>query len=133
MDFYKILQVKSTATNAEIKKAYQQLATQYHPDKLQASLKDEKKSFFEIDRAYKTLRNSDLRKIYESERHQKQNSHIIIHENVSKLDFQFENDVYCYRCKCGSFYYLDKEQFESFKNCILACDECSLNIRVINT
>lgn len=65
-DFYKILGVNKTASDAEIKKAYRKLALQYHPDKN----KDEgaEAKFKEIAEAYDTLGDSNKRKSYDQSR-----------------------------------------------------------------
>lgn len=57
---YKILQVESTASNEEIKKAYRKLCVKYHPDKV-ASLgekiqKDAEQKFKKINEAYETIK-----------------------------------------------------------------------------
>lgn len=57
---YKVLKVSSNASQAEIKKAYRQLANKYHPDKV-AHLGDEfqklaEERFNEIQEAYQTLK-----------------------------------------------------------------------------
>lgn len=60
-DYYKILGVSKNASAEEIKKAFRQLAHQYHPDKAGG---DEKK-FKEINEAYQILSNQEKRAQYD--------------------------------------------------------------------
>ena len=55
-NFYDILDVKSSATPDEIKRAYRKLASQHHPDK-----GGDVKKFQEIEEAYRTLSDPNLR------------------------------------------------------------------------
>lgn len=63
-DYYKILGVSKTASQAEIKKAYRKLAVQYHPDKNQDNPAAEEK-FKEISEAYEVLGDEDSRQKYD--------------------------------------------------------------------
>jgi len=66
-DYYKMLGVKRTATEREIKKAYRKLALQYHPDKhdsVEAKSEAEKK-FQQIAEAYEILSNPELKGKYD--------------------------------------------------------------------
>lgn len=65
-DYYKILQVPVTASNAEIKAAYRRLAKMYHPDKNGGYADGEK--FKQIREAYETLGNPQKRMHYDSKR-----------------------------------------------------------------
>lgn len=60
-DYYKILGLEKTASEAEIKRAYRKLAHQYHPDKTEG---DEKK-FKEVSEAYQVLSDPEKRKQYD--------------------------------------------------------------------
>jgi molecular chaperone DnaJ len=67
-DYYRILNIKSSATIAEIKKAYRSLAMKYHPDKnpgdeLAAAV------FADSAEAYKVLSDNEARKRYNEERY----------------------------------------------------------------
>jgi len=61
-DFYKLLGIKRSATQKEIKKAYRSLSLKYHPDKNKEEGAAEK--FSEISRAYEVLSDDTLRDIY---------------------------------------------------------------------
>ena len=56
-DYYKILKIGKSATIAQIKKSYVELAKVYHPDHNENS-DDAKKMFQELKEAYDVLRNS---------------------------------------------------------------------------
>lgn len=63
-DYYQILQVKSTATNAEIKAAYRRLAKLFHPDKNPNA----EEKFKLIKEAYETLIDEARRRRYDTKR-----------------------------------------------------------------
>ncbi|MFA7219874.1 MAG: J domain-containing protein [Synergistaceae bacterium] len=64
IDYYKTLNVKKDATDAEIKKSYRKLAQKYHPDKNQGDKNAEEK-FKELSEAYEVLSDADKRRQYD--------------------------------------------------------------------
>lgn len=64
IDYYKILEVSKTATEAEIKKAYRKLARKYHPD-LNPNDKESERKFKEINEANEVLSHTENRKKYD--------------------------------------------------------------------
>lgn len=65
VDYYKILDVNKSATEAEIKKAYKKLALKYHPDKNPNNAEEANKKFREISEAYQVLSDEKKRRIYD--------------------------------------------------------------------
>ncbi|HYH07308.1 MAG TPA: J domain-containing protein [Thermoanaerobaculia bacterium] len=63
-DYYELLGVKKTASEAELKKAYRELAKKYHPDKNKGNKEAENK-FKEISEAYAVLSDSEKRAQYD--------------------------------------------------------------------
>jgi len=63
-DYYEILGVTRTATDAELKQAYRRLAVQYHPDKNPGDHEAEEK-FKEINEAYQVLSQAEMRSRYD--------------------------------------------------------------------
>jgi molecular chaperone DnaJ len=66
-DYYKTLGVPKTATTAEVKKAYRELARKYHPDANRGDAKAEER-FKEITEAYNVLSDEKQRKEYDDAR-----------------------------------------------------------------
>ena len=63
-DYYEVLGVEKTASEAEIKKAYRKLAIQYHPDKNPGDKEAEEK-FKEAAEAYSVLSDKEKRARYD--------------------------------------------------------------------
>jgi len=66
-DYYKTLGVPKTATTAEIKKSYRELARKYHPDANKGSAEAEER-FKDITEAYNVLSDEKQRKEYDEAR-----------------------------------------------------------------
>ena len=64
IDYYKVLGVVKTATEAEIKKAFRKLARKYHPD-LNPNDKEAEQKFKELNEANEVLSNAENRKKYD--------------------------------------------------------------------
>ncbi len=62
-DYYEILGVTKTASQAEIKAAYRKMALKYHPDKNKAQ--DSEAKFKEINEAYQILSDDKKRQAYD--------------------------------------------------------------------
>src|SRR3974377_1680861 len=63
-DYYEILGVPRTASEAELKKAFRKLAREYHPDVARDKKKAEEK-FKELNEAYEVLSDPEKRKKYD--------------------------------------------------------------------
>lgn len=63
-DYYDTLEIKSDATESEVKKAFRRLSAKYHPDKNQGNEEAHKK-YVEINKAYEILNDPEKRQIYD--------------------------------------------------------------------
>lgn len=63
-DYYDILGVSKDANEAEVKKAYRQMAKKYHPD-LNPDNKEAEQNFKEVNEAYEVLGNAEKRARYD--------------------------------------------------------------------
>lgn len=64
IDYYKVLEIDKSATEADIKKAYRKLARKYHPD-LNPNDKEAERKFKELNEANEVLSNPENRKKYD--------------------------------------------------------------------
>lgn len=62
-DYYKVLEVKETASQAEIKNSFYRLAQFYHPDRNNGQYLDR---FKDINAAYQVLSDENKRKRYDA-------------------------------------------------------------------
>jgi DnaJ-class molecular chaperone len=63
-DYYKVLGVERSASEAEIKTAYRKLARKYHPD-VNPNNKDAERRFKEANEAYQVIGDAEKRKKYD--------------------------------------------------------------------
>lgn len=63
-DYYKVLGVRRDASQAEIKKAYRELARKYHPD-MNPDDKTAKKKFQQVQKAFDVLGDQEKREMYD--------------------------------------------------------------------
>lgn len=65
IDYYKILEIQKTASEADIKGAYRKMARKYHPD-VNPNNKDAERKFKEINEANEVLSDPEKRKKYDA-------------------------------------------------------------------
>lgn len=82
MDLYKILEIKPTASEIEIKKAYLRLVKQYHPDRNKSPNASD--HFQKIQSAYEILINSTTRQEYQKMNPSAQFSFVEILDKIIK-------------------------------------------------
>ncbi len=64
-DYYDILGVSKTATEAELKSAYRKMALKWHPDRNQDKKEEAETQFKEINEAYQVLSDAKKRQMYD--------------------------------------------------------------------
>ena len=64
-NLYKVLEVSNTASQAEIKRSFRNLALRYHPDRNKNS-EESKQKFMRIVEAYEVLSDQQSRKNYDN-------------------------------------------------------------------
>lgn len=142
-NYYEILECEPFASIEQLKKSYQSLLLKYHPDKqisqsnMEQSLTNE--AFHKIDEAWKVLRDTETKRNYDAElKQQKFNEKPIVHDTLTKDDFDFDANSQCYThlCRCGAYFLLSTEEQNNTNSCdeiFIECDECSLVVQLINT
>ncbi|CAM9722572.1 unnamed protein product [Scytosiphon promiscuus] len=139
MSKYEVLGVRRSATLQEIKVAYQAAALTSHPDK-QASLKGDtlkqeaSKRFLQIQEAWETLREEDLRREYDC-RLDLQARNVVVSDEVNVDEMLYDEadgGSFSHECRCGEEYIVTRAELcEGFE--VLNCTGCSLYIRVLGT
>lgn len=86
MDYYKILGVKDTSTQKEIKDAYRTLAKKYHPDTYKGNKESAEAKMKEINEAYDTLFDKEKRMMYDDRNGVKENIYSDYNDNFYTQD-----------------------------------------------
>ncbi|KAL7639175.1 UNVERIFIED_CONTAM: hypothetical protein RMT77_010709 [Armadillidium vulgare] len=134
MNFYEILGVNADASEADIRKNYQELARKYHPDKCTDATS--KENFIKVTEAWQVLGDARKRKEYDDQlKREELYQKFPISEElfIEDLVFNTEKDSYNHTCRCGGSYEITTEMAESAKDKEIAvvCNSCSLAIIVI--
>ncbi|XP_055370720.1 dnaJ homolog subfamily C member 24 [Condylostylus longicornis] len=125
LNYYEILNSRSSDSIQTIKENYQKLILLHHPDKKL------------VNKAWNVLRDPIKRKQYDALIYENE---ISLCNNVfAELDFtelkeNYETDsskFWTYQCRCGgSYIFEDLKQLDLHKLIEIECNECSLIIRV---
>ena len=115
MDLYEILELKPTASNIEIKKAYHRLVKLYHPDKNSSITSTEK--FQKIQSAYEILINDKSRQEYQKMNQIERFSFVEILEKIIKENMNI-NEITKYGIELAKldFDYIQKNFINFFKS-----------------
>lgn len=101
-NLYRILNCSETASFQELKKSYQSLALQYHPDKSQHSQVNGSEKFVRINHAWKVLSDARLREQYDSR--WRERCLVQAYPVQDSVDFdEFENVETCTKDACEEF------------------------------
>ncbi|NXF94569.1 DJC24 protein, partial [Eubucco bourcierii] len=136
-DWYKILDAKPSDSLAELKRKYQRLALQYHPDKQKADVpagevEERVQRFIEIDQAWKILGNEETKKEYDlQQREANLTKEWPLHAQISLEDMSWNEDEQCYTlsCRCGGNYTVFRSETRDVS--LVCCDTCSLVIEIL--
>nr|XP_019934317.1 PREDICTED: dnaJ homolog subfamily C member 24 isoform X2 [Paralichthys olivaceus] len=132
-DLYAVLGASPSDSVQQLRHRYQQLALQYHPDRLRGECSSEAeagvKKFLEVDAAWRILSDEDTRRQYDLQRR--------------------DECVYTYCCRCGGGFSVSEEEVEEeetqkrqqdeeaeetvegqHRGVVVCCDTCSLSVYV---
>ena len=132
-DFYRILEIDSSASLAAIKQKYHQLSLKHHPDKQQGQTpaKDCEKEFVTLNLAYKVLSNPELKHEYDVQYAARASNSVPIHDQISLDEMELQDSSYRIPCRCGGVFQLSKEAADlPLPSVCVNCDTCSLCISV---
>ena len=139
MDAYEVLGVREDADTDELRRAYQQLARQYHPDRARPSgeastADDANDAFRRVQDAWELVRDPDGRRRYDAERRAEALQDLgsrATEVDLGEMDYA-EDDagagVWRYDCRCGDAFVVTEEQLTDGIDTI-ACRSCSLLLR----
>jgi diphthamide biosynthesis protein 4 len=132
-DYYAILSVSRSATVSEIRKAYQNLAKQCHPDKLDARQKTDGNAFTLVAEAWSVLSDDESRRHYDSVLAQLTlRQHGPVQDDVQIAEFEEAEDTlsFSYPCRCGGLYEISRTDVDLQVDYV-SCNCCSLCIRIV--
>jgi len=131
-NYYAILGTLPTATSQELKRIFQHLAQQYHPDKTSKNtLLSDRSDFTAILKAWKVLGDPEVRKQYDAAWIQRCTAQAQpVQDTVNVEQFEIAaNGQRVFACRCGGEYELTLQDME-YRVDYLSCPSCSLCLAV---
>ncbi|GJQ82385.1 hypothetical protein Trydic_g449 [Trypoxylus dichotomus] len=120
--YYTTLECEQTASFEEIKRNYQRLIKNNHPDKGSESSSDK---FVRINEAWQTLKDDKLRREYDALiLHANVNDQPLVYAEVNTKNLNFTNSIANYPCRCGQNIEINKSELTE-EEMLFECDECS--------
>uniref|UniRef100_UPI0037E8AE91 dnaJ homolog subfamily C member 24 n=1 Tax=Semicossyphus pulcher TaxID=241346 RepID=UPI0037E8AE91 len=154
-DLYAVLGASPSDSAQQLRHRYQQLALQYHPDRLGGACSSEAESavkkFLEVDAAWRILSDQSSRRQYDLQRRaQELKQDWPVDSTVYLEDMTWDQDefVYTYTCRCGGRFDVSEEEVEEdtqrrqqddeeeepeeeeHRGVVVCCDTCSLSVYV---
>ena len=138
VDVYEVLGVRDDASAEELRRAYQQLALQHHPDRARngSAGTDSNEEFQRIQTAWELIRDPTERRRYDAERRSKAlyDASIVYRTDevdLGEMDYT-EDDagegVWKHACRCGETFVITEQQLCAGIDTI-SCRSCSLVLR----
>lgn len=122
-NYYVVLGCNESATVDELKRCYQDLIRQYHPDKQSGLEEVSSERFILINKAFNTLKDEQSRKEYDASllAGDLDNNPLIFAE-LSKKDLKFVEGYSRFICRCGNDIEISED---TLVEVIIECSECS--------
>ncbi|XP_059470798.1 dnaJ homolog subfamily C member 24-like [Neocloeon triangulifer] len=128
MNHYEVLGVESGASTEAIKRRYQQLLLQIHPDKKQTSEESAPGAtsdrFVAVTEAWKVLKDEQSRRLHDAQLAQRNTHNFCAQVDAEELR---RANRWSVACRCGAEYQVDPEGEGQVE---YECDDCSLRIQV---
>ncbi|XP_029952579.1 dnaJ homolog subfamily C member 24 [Salarias fasciatus] len=143
-DLYAVLGASPSDSVQQLRHRYQQLALQYHPDRLVGESPSETKSslqrFLQVDAAWRILSDPDSRRQYDLQRRAQELKQDWPEDSTVFLeDMSWDpgERLYTHCCRCGGAFLVSQEEVEEEQpeegqraGLLVCCDTCSLSIHV---
>lgn len=122
-NYYAVLGCNESATVHELKRCYQDLIKQYHPDKQSGLEEISSDRFILINKAFNTLKDEQLRKEYDASRLAGDlDNNPLIFAELSKKHLTFVEGYSRFLCRCGNYIEIPED---TLVEVIIECSECS--------
>ncbi|XP_035499369.1 dnaJ homolog subfamily C member 24 isoform X2 [Scophthalmus maximus] len=157
MDLYAVLGASPSYSVQQLRHRYQQLALQYHPDRLRGECSSEAETcvtkFLEVDAAWRILGDQEARRQYDLQRRaQELKQDWPVDSTVYLEDMTWDQGerVHTHCCRCGGGFSISEEEVEEEtqrmedegeeeeeervegqnRGVVVCCDTCSLSVYV---
>ncbi|XP_075905342.1 dnaJ homolog subfamily C member 24 isoform X2 [Nelusetta ayraudi] len=147
-DLYAVLGARPSDSALQLKHRYQQLALQYHPDRLRlkepSAVDSTSEKFLEIEAAWRVLSDQNTRQQYDLQckaQELKQNWPLDSTISVENMRWDPERRMHTDTCRCGGVFSITQEEVEEERRrewsdeeeetgLYVCCDSCSLCVCV---